>query len=168
MSFIILLARFIGLLLLQVLVLDRLLLHGFLTPYLYVLMVLSLPFTFPTAGAMGIGFIMGISVDLFLNTGGMHALAMVLLAYVRPTIIRILRPPEGYDPDDRPTLASMGPSWFLTYAAVCVALHHFIYFTVEILSFSFLLYFLKKWLITTLATLTLIVIVQLFAWRRQR
>jgi rod shape-determining protein MreD len=154
-------------LLLQVFILDRLLLHGFLTPYVYVLIVLSLPFTFPTAGAMIIGFLMGIGIDFFLDTGGMHALAMVVVAYTRPTIIRIMRPPEGYDPDDRPTLASMGPGWFLTYAAVCVALHHFIYFGLEVLSFSYLLYFLKKWLITSLATLVLIVLVQLSGWRKK-
>lgn len=158
--------RFFGLLAFQVLILDRLLLHGFLTPYIYVLMVLSLPLAFPTWAAMLLGFVMGLSVDFFLNTGGMHALALVFLAYVRPVIIRLLRPPEGYEPDDRPNIGIMGPGWFFTYAVTCVLLHHFVYFSVEILSFSYFLYFLKKWLITSLATLALVVLMQMFGGRR--
>jgi hypothetical protein len=160
------LARFIGLLLLQVLVLDRLLLHGFVTPYIYVLIVLSLPVTFPTWGAMLMGFAMGVGVDLFLNTGGMHALATVFVAYVRPLVLRVLRPPEGYEPDDRPILGVVQPGWFLTYYLVCILIHHFVYYAVEIFSFSFFLYFLKKWLLTSLATLVLITVAQVFAWKK--
>jgi hypothetical protein len=129
-------------------------------------MVLSLPMTFPTWGALFIGFATGLCVDLFLNTGGMHALATVCLAYARPLIIRLLAPPEGYEPEDRPTMPSMGVGWFMAYALIGVLFHHFIYFAVEIMSFGYLVYFLKKWLITTLATLVFLVIVQMFGWRR--
>jgi len=159
--------RFLWLLCLQVVFLDRLLLHGFLTPYVYPLVVILLPLTFPTWGAMLIGFGTGLTVDFFLNTGGMHALATLFLAYVRPVIIRAMRPPEGYDPDDRPTLDSMGVGWFIAFASIGILLHHTVYFVVEVWSFSYVWYFLKKVFITSVATLVLVLLLQLLTAARR-
>ena len=167
MNPLILFVRFVALLLIQVLILDELLLHGFLTPYLYLLIVLWLPLTFPTWGALLIGFAMGLAVDFFLNTGGMHALATTFIAYVRPVIIRLLSPPEGYETDDQPTLKSMGFGWFFIYALSVITIHHLVYFSIEILSFSYLLYFLKKLLLTALATLVLVFFVQILMFTRR-
>lgn len=167
MSPLILLARFVALLLVQVLILDELLLHGFLTPYIYVLIVLWLPLTFPTWGALLIGFAMGLAVDFFLNTGGMHALATTFIAYVRPVVIRLLSPPEGYETDDRPTLKSMGFGWYFVYALTIITVHHLVYFSVEIFSFSYPLYFLKKLLLTVLATLILVFLIQILTFTRK-
>ncbi len=75
--------RFILLLALQVVVFNRLDLFGFINPYPYILFILLYPVNGNKAVLMLSAFFMGLLVDMFLNTGGPHAVASVTLAYVR-------------------------------------------------------------------------------------
>ena len=116
---------FILLVLLQALVLDHLdLAHGWVVPYLYVLFIISLPFDTPPWATLVLGFLLGLAMDFFSSTPGMHTSACVVMAYGRIWMLRILAPRDGYDYDKRPIVQHMGLTWYMTFAAVLVVLHH--------------------------------------------
>ncbi len=150
--------RWIGIILFQVLILNRIELHGFIAPYIYPLIILLLPFETPKSLMMGIGFITGIAVDIFANTPGMHASAAVFLAYIRTPIIAINRPIGDYEPNQRPNVSSMGLRWFVGYASMAVVLHHIFYFFVEVFSLAYLPFTLARIVCSALVSLVLIII----------
>src|SRR4051812_48129945 len=90
--------RFALFILVQVFVLHKIpALHRFITPYLYFLYILWLPFGIPRISLMLIAFFFGLTLDYFLMTPGLHAAPCVLIAYVRPFIINVLISQEGAD-----------------------------------------------------------------------
>lgn len=152
--------RFIGLLLFQVLILNQIELHGFVNPFIYPLFILLLPFSTPRWLLMLMAFAMGMLMDMFTNTPGLHTSALVFMGYFRSAIISLNRPPGGYDPGDRPNVHSLGAKWFFLYAAIAIFLHHTFFFFVETYSLSYFFYTLIKIGFSTIISLTLIAIYQ--------
>lgn len=152
--------RFVGLILFQVLILNQVELHGFISPYIYPLFILLLPFETPKWLLLCLGFLTGISVDLFANTPGLHAAATVFMAYCRSAIVLFNQPPGDYEPTDRPNIKSMGINWFLVYAATAIFLHHAFYFYLEVYNISFFFYTLLKLLGSSIISIVLIVVYQ--------
>ena len=77
--------RFCVIIILQVLILNKITLRwwsepGFpiFIPYVYPLFLLLLPFETPVWALLIIGFILGTTVDSFMNTAGMHACVCLL------------------------------------------------------------------------------------------
>ena len=115
-------AWFIGLLLLQVLVLNNVyILDGYATPLLYIYLVLKMNSDVSRNALMGWAFVLGLAVDLFSDTPGMNAAATTLLAFVRPGVLRLftLRDVSGAYV---PSAGVMGTASYLKYAVVCVLL----------------------------------------------
>ena len=75
--------RFVAVLLLQVLLFNNLDFMGYLSPYIYLIFFLRLPVSFKTSDSMLLGFLMGLLVDIFANTMGVHTFACVLVCFVR-------------------------------------------------------------------------------------
>lgn len=126
---------FVGLLLLQVFVLNNLRIGGYINPFIYVLFVLSLPFNVPGWLLLGGSFAAGYIIDLFVNTPGMHTAATVFMAFLRPWVIRWYYPHTDFLPGDYPNLNYMGISSFFGYALVLVFIHHLSLFTLELMNF---------------------------------
>src|SRR3954469_13761103 len=87
--------RFMILILVQVFVLDRIHLHQMVTPYIYFLFILWMPFKLNRTLQMLLAFVLGFTLDSFRHSPGFHAAACVLIAYLRPFLINILIPQEG-------------------------------------------------------------------------
>ncbi len=142
---------FVVLVLLQVLVLNRMELSRWVSPFIYPLFVLLLPFDVPRWLVLLLSFAIGLSVDTFSNTLGIHTAATVFMGYMRHGIITLMRPQADYQPDDQPSLGIMGFRWFATYAALCVFVHHAICFLLEYFS----LYYIGDVFIKTVCSATL-------------
>lgn len=160
--------RFVLLLLLQVFVLNEIRLHQLVGLNLYMLFVLLLPFNMPRPALMLIALLMGLSMDMFMNTMGMHAAACVFIAYLRPFIINILSPQGGFETTQKtPSMTSMGVSQFLTYIAILVFLHNLVYFPLEVFSLASFFYLLLKILLSTAASIILIVFYELLFFSKK-
>lgn len=155
-----LLLRFIVLVLVQVVILNNIQLGGFVNPYVYVLMILLLPVRIPRFLLLLISFLTGITIDIFSDTMGMHAAACVFLGYVRPGVLLLIAPREGYEAEANPSLKGMGFNWFLLYSTITVFLHHLILFYIEVFRFNEFLSTLSRALLSTVATLVVIMISQ--------
>lgn len=157
------LVQFLLLLLFQVLILNNVTLHwwsgGFpvFTPYVYPLFILLLPFEVPVWLLMVLGFCCGLVMDSFMNTPGMHAFAMVLIAYLRTNVLLALLPKNLKEYHQlSPSVKTMGWPPFLTYSAFLVLIHHACFFTIELWSLSNFGYLLLKIIASTLTTMLLI------------
>ncbi len=160
--------RFIGIVLFQVLILSQIELHGFISPFIYPLFILLLPFETPLWLLLLIAFFTGLTVDVFASTPGLHAAATVFMAYLRPTVTALNRPPGDYETNHRPNIRSLGLNWFFVYATTLIALHHVFYFFVEIYSFSYFFYTLIRIVGSLIFSITIILIYQYLFYGRSR
>ncbi len=155
--------RFVVLVLVQVLVLNNIQVSGYLVPYIYPLFILLLPFETPRWLLLILGFTLGITMDLFTETPGMHAAATVLMAYIRPWVLGMSAPRDGYEAR---TFHYYGFQWFLRYAVILVLAHHLVLFYVEVFRFSEFFSTLMRVLLSSLMSIVLIMLSQYFIYRK--
>jgi rod shape-determining protein MreD len=154
----------------QVFVLNRLPpLHRFVSPYLYFLFLLWLPFRIPRLALTFLGFFFGLALDGFTSTPGLHAASCTLVAYLRPFIINILMPKDATELSyAEPSTRSMGLLPYAVYAGVLTFLHNLVVVLLEWLQFGNFWYFLSKVLATSLVSLLLIALTELLFMRKGR
>jgi len=160
--------RMFILVLFQVLVLNNIQVSGYINPYMYVLFILLLPFETPRWLLLISGFVIGISIDLFANTLGMHTSATVFMAFLRPYILKLLMPHDEYEQSTYPRLYYYGFTWFLKYSLVLVFLHHTFLFYVEAFRITFFFHTMLRVLLSTLFSVFLILLSQFFIFRKQK
>lgn len=161
--------RFILLVAVQVLIIKNIELGRFINPFIYVLFIVVLPFETPKWLILVAGFVTGITIDMFYDTAGMHAAACVLMAYVRPGVLKLFSPRDGYEFGTQPTVQYLGVPWFLSYSGILIFLHHFALFYLEIFRFSEFFSTFLRVLISTIFTVLIVVITQyLFNRKKQQ
>ena len=80
--------RFIALVLLQVLICNQMNFLGSINPYIYILFILIYPVKNNRLSFILISFVLGILIDIFMDTGGAHAAASVTIAYMWPLFFK--------------------------------------------------------------------------------
>ena len=164
------LIRFAFFILVQVYVLDNIHLNQMVTPYIYFLFILWLPFRMGRTWQMIIAFAAGFALDSFRHNPGFHTAACVLIAYLRPFLINLLIPQEGAETNyEEPSIKSMGGILpYLFYAGVLTLVHHGWLFILEAWQFGNFWYFLVKTLLSTAVSLVLIIITEMLFVRQQK
>jgi len=150
---------FLGLVLLQVLILNNVHIGGYATPFLYVYFILKFESDVSRNELMLWGFFLGLVIDVFSNTPGMNTSAAVLLAFVRPLFLRLFAPRDGLE-NTAPSFKSMGNSPFFKYLIACVFVHHMVLLTIEFFSFTSASALLLRMIFSTLLTVTCIMAVE--------
>ncbi len=161
------LIRFILLVFIQVFLLKNISLYNLSTPYLYILFILLLPFETPNILLFPLSFILGLTIDAFYNTPGLHAASCVLLALVRVIFISVTVQKDGFDNEPEPTLSIMGFRWFFTYALVLTLLHHFFLFNLEVFRLEEIEYTLSRVVFSSIFTVFLMLLSGLLFYRRK-
>lgn len=162
--------RFVFFILFQVYVLDKINLHSMVTPYLYFLFILWLPFRINRTLLMLLGFILGFALDSFHHQPGFHTAACVLVAYLRPFLINILIPQQGAEANyEAPSVKSMGGMMaYMIYAGTLCLFHNVWLFLLQTWQFGNVWHLILKTIISTLVSLALILITELIIVRKQR
>lgn len=159
--------RFVFLALFQVFILNNIQLAGYMNPYLYVLFILSLPTSISRSNLLFVAFAMGLTIDIFENSGGAHTSATLTLAFLRPFLIRFVMPATEQNMA-RVNLWTMGTGRFFTYSTLGVVAHHLWLFSLEAFRVSELIPILSRTLVSAPITLLLIYITQLFVYREEQ
>ncbi|RYZ99709.1 MAG: rod shape-determining protein MreD [Sphingobacteriaceae bacterium] len=160
--------RFIVLVFIQAFLLKNIAVYDLTTPYPYILFILLLPFETPHVVLFLLAFLLGLSVDAFYDTPGLHAAATVLLAFVRVLFISITVQKESFDTDPEPTWGSMGFRWFFTYASILTFFHHFFLFNLEVFRLDEIQYTLSRFLLSSIFTIFLMLISGLLFFRKKK
>ncbi|HET8885897.1 MAG TPA: rod shape-determining protein MreD [Salinimicrobium sp.] len=142
--------RFLLLLFLQVLLLNNINLFGYLNPQLYILFIILFPIKGNQTLLLISSFLLGLSVDLFEDSGGVHALACLIAAYFRPYILRLL---FGINYDFQSIkFSSVSYGTKIAYIAYMVVIHHLSLYFFEFFSFSHFFSVLEKTLFSGMFT----------------
>ncbi len=152
--------RFLVLTLFQVFILNKIQLSGYINPYLYVLFILILPLETPRWLLLVLAFIQGLTIDMFIQTPGMHAAACVLLAFLRPFIIGTISSKKEYEPGIQPSIQDLGFTWFVSYTGILTLAHHTLLFFIEVFHFEELFITLQRIIYSTAISLILIILSQ--------
>lgn len=155
-----LLTKFLLLTLVQVAILNQIQFSGFVNPFIYILFILSLPVKYPRSAVLLMAFIIGLVIDTFSNTMGLHAAACVVMAFVRPAVLKIMAPRDGYEPETAISAGELGFTWFLAYASLLTLVHHLVLFYIEVFRFSEFLTTFSRVILSTLASVIVIMIAQ--------
>ena len=130
-----LIALFLVLVPAQAVIFNNLILFNVALPLVFIYLIISLPMTLGTNWAVTIGFITGLSVDIFSDTPGMNALACTNLAFMRKPVYHLYM---SYDDDlsgMRPSIATMGSAAYFKYLLTMVAAYCFMLFVIEAFQF---------------------------------
>jgi len=160
--------RFVFLVMLQVLVFNHIHAFDFITPFVYVLFLISLPVDFKGGLLLLVSFLLGLSVDIFTNTLGMHAFACVMAAFARPFLLNITSPRDGYEFGVKPSIQELGFVWFISFSGLLILIHHFTLYLIEILRFSEIFRVTGRALSSGFFTLVIITIIQLLNSKTSR
>ena len=118
---------------------------------------------------MFLAFLLGITLDYFTNTPGLHAAPCVLIAYLRPFLINLLISQEGQELNyAEPSIKSLGFAPYGFYVLVLTFIHHFYLVLIEWLQFGNFLYFIGKVTATMAVSLLLIFITEMLFFRKQK
>jgi hypothetical protein len=154
--------------LIQVFILKDLVLFGYAFCFLYVFFMLGLPHEVPTIPLLLIGFFLGLLIDLFYDSLGMHAGSTVLLAFFRNPWIKAIMPTGGYDDNVPPTILNMGLGWHLLYCLPLVLIHHSAFFYIDSLGTQQYLPFVTRVLSSMVFTVLLGTIIQAIFYKKER
>ena len=134
---------------------------GFINPYPYILFIILYPVNGNKNGLLLASFLLGITMDMFSNSGGVHAAACVILAYLRPSFFKFSFG-LSYEYQTVKINERLTPERF-SFILISVLTHHIILFLLEIFRFSFFWNILLRTVLSTIFTLALcILLIYLF------
>ncbi|WGH75336.1 rod shape-determining protein MreD [Tenacibaculum tangerinum] len=125
---------FVFLLLLQVLVLNNILFLGYINPYAYIIFIFIYPLKENRFSLLISAFLLGLSVDAFSNSGGVHTFATVFIAYIRLFFFKAIFKKSTSDY----LLFNLRHEPFdkvFNYTVILTLIHHFILFSLTNFSF---------------------------------
>ena len=157
-------ARFVALMIVQIYIFNNVNLFGYINPYPYVLFLLVFPFTSNRALYIFIAFLTGLTMDMFGNSGGVHAAACLFLAYFRPVALRF-----SFGVSYEYNAIKLSKVSFyerFIFISMMVLIHHLVLFLLEVFNVSNILYTLNKTLVTSIFTIILCVTINLLFSRR--
>jgi len=153
--------RFFLLLTSQIVIFNNIDLFGYLNPFPYILFVILYPVNGNKPMLIISSFLLGITMDLFSNSGGVHAASCLILAYSRPYLFKFAFG-LSYEYQTVRINDVLTPERF-SFLLLAVIVHHFTLFILEVFQLSSLWDILLRTILGTVFTLLLcIVLIYLF------
>lgn len=149
--------RFILLLAVQIIIFNNMNFLGYISPYPYLLFIILYPVNGNKSGLLAASFLLGITMDMFSNSGGFHTTACIVLAYYRPYLFKFAFG-LSYEYQTIRLNDVLTPERF-TFILLSVIIHHLILFTLEAFQFTLILDVLIRTLLSSLFTLIICIII---------
>ncbi len=148
---------FIGLILLQVIVLNNINFLGYINPYFYIFFIFLYPIKKDDASILILSFFLGLCIDIFSDSGGINAAATLFIAFVRIPILQSVIGKREIDYGSMTIFKLPFPKMFL-YVVILTFLHHFIVFGMEYFKWSKFGIILLNTVLTSIFTIILTMI----------
>ena len=144
---------------LQVFFLNNIQVSGYVNPYVYLLFILLLPPKLPKIIVLVLGFIMGLTMDVFSDSYGIHTAATVLLAYIRPSVLSLVSIKGGEDLEEI-SIKQLKFGRFFTYSSILCLIHHFTLFYLEAFRLNEFVDTFGRAFFSTLISLSLLLLIE--------
>ena len=149
--------RFLLLLAVQIIVFNNMNFLGYISPFPYILFIILYPVNSNKSGLLLASFFLGLIMDMFSNSGGIHTTACLVLAYYRPYLFRFSFG-LSYEYQTVKLNDVLTPERF-SFILLSVVIHHFVLFILEAFKISFFLDVLFRTLLSTLFTIIICIII---------
>ena len=149
--------RFVLLLSVQIIIFNNMNFLGYISPFPYMLFIILYPVNGNKTGLLLASFLLGFTMDMFSNSGGIHTAACIVLAYYRPYLFKFSFG-LSYEYQTVKLNDVLTPERF-SFILFAVLLHHFVLFVFEAFQFSFFWDILIRTLLSTLFTIIISVII---------
>lgn len=163
--------RFIFLIALQLLVVNQIGL-GFLSSYISITVYMSFLFTFPVKISkyllLVVSLLLGLTIDMFQNTDGIHASACLFMAYVRPFILNRIQSESPMEEIHELTIYREDAQKYILYCLLMSLSFFFWLFLLEEFSISKLPLVLVKTLLSGVFSALFIVIGQFLLFKKPK
>ncbi|QFZ53783.1 rod shape-determining protein MreD [Oceanihabitans sp. IOP_32] len=156
--------RFVILILVQVLICSQIDFLGYINPYIYILFIILFPVKNNRVVFILLSFLLGLVVDLFLDSGGIHAAASVFIAYARPLALKFSFGMVYENQNMKFNNVEFGAK--LTYITLLTVAHHIILFFLEIFSISKIILIAEKTLFSSIFTILLCMLITIIFSRK--
>lgn len=154
--------RLIFLFFFQVLVLKQVHLNwgsfNFISIMIIPLWIMLVPIQSPKWLLVVGGFLVGLGVDWFYDSPGVHASAATFVGFIRPFVLQYIEPRGGYNRVPIPSKFHLGLNWFVTYASVMVFAYLLFYFSMEVFTPSLLGTILVKTVFSFILSILLVLL----------
>ena len=151
--------RFIGIFLVQVLILKNVDINtNYVNLYIYPLFILLLPIKMQRVWVLLIAFFFGLGIGLFYDMHGIHAATCVFIAYIRTGLFSIMEPRGGYDTKLSPNKHNFGMSWFLQYTGILMFIHLLFVFMLDAFDFAYFGSVMLKTILSYILSMLLLII----------
>ncbi len=158
--------RFIVLVLIQVLIFNNINFLGYINPYPYILFIAFFSVKSNRAIIILSSFLLGLIIDMFLDSGGINAAACVFIAYARPVLLKFSFGTMYEHHNIRFGAIDLGSK--ITYITLLVIVHHIILFSLEIFSLSKIILVIQKTLFSSIFTILLSIIITIIFSRKSK
>lgn len=158
--------RFLILILTQVLIFNNINFIGSINPYPYILFIILYPANNNRILFIFSSFLLGLMIDIFSNSGGIHAASCVTIAFIRPAVLKF-----AFGMVYEHQTIKFNQTEFsnrITYFFIVIVMHHLIMFALEIFNISNILLLLKKTVFSSIFTLLLCTLISLLFSKKQR
>jgi rod shape-determining protein MreD len=130
---------------------------GYISPFPYVLFIILYPVNGNKSGLLLASFLLGIILDIFSNSGGIHTTACIVLAYIRPHLFKFSFG-LSYEYQTVRLNDVLTPERF-SFILFSVLIHHFVLFLLEAFQISFIGDVLIRTVLSSLFTIVLCIII---------
>ncbi|MDR0971680.1 MAG: hypothetical protein LBM25_04790 [Bacteroidales bacterium] len=160
--------QFILIAIFQIFVLSNLNILSFCNPMIYVWFIILLPTSTPKWIVVLLSFIMGYTIDVFSGQSGINALSLTFIGVIRGGFISLFFADKDTQSNLRPSIKDMGFTNFLIFVSIIVVIHHTIYFMVEAFSFSEFFFILLRIVLSSIASIFLILFFDFLFFKTKR
>lgn len=157
---------FVGLILLQIIVLNNINFLGYINPFFYIIFIFLYPLRKIESTLILLSFFLGLFIDIFSNSGGTNAAATLLIAFIRIPVLKIILDKRELEYSSL-NINKLPFYKSLTFIAVLTFIHHFLVFSLEYFKWSNMNIILAKTSLTSIFTIVLILISLTFVSRKR-
>lgn len=161
------LLRLIFFVLIQAVVLQQVNLGGtsfnYISLFIYPLFLFLVPLKTSKIALVLIGFGLGMLIDASYNSPGVHTAACLVTAFLRPLILAVLEPREGYNVNLGLNMKSYGSFWFLKYASTLLLIHLLVYFMLDIFTHVYAVEIIQRTIASFIFSLFIIMMYMILA-----
>ncbi|WP_298416696.1 rod shape-determining protein MreD [uncultured Kordia sp.] len=146
--------RFVIAVLVQVLICNHIDFLGYINPMVYIYFILLFPFNSNRSLFLVLAFLLGLTIDMFSDSGGVNAAACVIIAYIRPFVLRFAFGISYEHQSIKLENTAFGQR--MVYITILIFTHHFFLFLLEIFNISNILLVLRNTLFFGIFTMLVI------------
>lgn len=149
--------RFIFLLFAQVVIFNNIDFLGYINPFPYILFIMLYPVNGNKALLLISSFLLGLLMDMFCNSGGVHATSCLMLAYFRPSIFKFS---FGLSFEYQTVkLNDVLTTERFSFILIAVIIHHLTLFFLEVFRLNFLWDILLRTIFSTIFTVIISILI---------